>query len=465
MSSASDPHAASKSQKAQTFFTYGNDAAVKANFDYAIQMYQEACKLAPETLVYRQALRGIERRKFENEPAKVGRLAGARTQTIKLRARTSRAKGNYAHAIEVCEEAFAHNPWDVGAAREAAEACELLGYKELAQWFLESVQNVATDADFFRYMARVHEANNAWQKAIAAWERVKKIYPDDEDAHRQMNALSASATIQRSGLGDSLQKREAAAKAEQDRARDASHELDELKQPQLTPEDRWAKEIRENPTQVGPYLQYAEHFRFRGQLDEAEKLLSKALKAVPDDPSLKLAHAEVQIGRIQRAIASWEKKSKARPDDVESKAKLDQLQTMLAEYEIEEFRRRVKLQPSDPRLHYELGVRLARSGNHKDAIAAFQQARSSAALKVDALHQMGLSFEAEGSLKLADRSYQDALKSADPADVSTMNALHYRLGRVAEALGNSQAAEEHYNEVAANDYGYLDVAQRLRGLN
>ena len=43
-------------------------------------------------------------------------------------------------------------------------------------------------------------------------------------------------------------------------------------------------------------------------------------------------------------------------------------------------------------------------------------------------------------------------------------ALHYRLGRVAEALGNNEAAEEHYNEVAAKDYTFLDVAQRLRRL-
>ena len=49
--------------------------------------------------------------------------------------------------------------------------------------------------------------------------------------------------------------------------------------------------------------------------------------------------------------------------------------------------------------------------------------------------------------------------------MANLNALHYRLGRVAEAQGNTEAAEEHYNEVAANDYTYLDVAQRLRNLN
>jgi hypothetical protein len=54
--------------KAKTFFVKGNDAALKSNRDYAIQMYKEACKLAPEILIYRQALRGITRAKFNDDP-------------------------------------------------------------------------------------------------------------------------------------------------------------------------------------------------------------------------------------------------------------------------------------------------------------------------------------------------------------------------------------------------------------
>ena len=77
----------------------------------------------------------------------------------------------------------------------------------------------------------------------------------------------------------------------------------------------------------------------------------------------------------------------------------------------------------------------------------------------------GQSFEANGALKLAERHYQEALRAADANDHKTVNELHYRLGRIAESLGNKSEAEEHYNEVAANDYGYLDVAQRLRDLN
>src|SRR5687768_17080917 len=72
----------SESSKAQTFFQYGNDAALKNNFAYAIDMYQRACKLDPGNLLYRQALRGIERKKFGGDPGKVSRLVGAKNQPI-----------------------------------------------------------------------------------------------------------------------------------------------------------------------------------------------------------------------------------------------------------------------------------------------------------------------------------------------------------------------------------------------
>jgi tetratricopeptide (TPR) repeat protein len=180
---------------------------------------------------------------------------------------------------------------------------------------------------------------------------------------------------------------------------------------------------------------------------------------------LQQAYADVQMTRMKRAIESWTQRIRDRPDDMAAKAKLDQLTQLLSDYEIKEYRRRSAASPEDTNLHYQLGLCLARAGLHDEAIAEFQQARSSPALKIQALTQAGLSFEANGAYKLADRTYGEAIKALEDGDSTNFLLLHYRLGRVAEALGNSEAAEEHYNEVAAKDYAYLDVAQRLRNLN
>jgi tetratricopeptide (TPR) repeat protein len=462
MSSDADAGNEKAKERAKSYFQYGNDAALKNNYDYAVNMYQSACKIDAANLIYRQALRGIERRKFGNDPAKVGKLVGMKTNPIRLKTKAARAQSKWLQMLEICEEVFVINPWDVGASREAAEACEHLEFHAVGQWLLESVQTQATEADFFRHLARVEEQNAAWPKAIQAWERVRKLDPTDETASRKINALSANATIQRAGLTDAIDKRNEQAAAPP--APPTADELEALALAKLSPEERLLKEIQDHPEHVGPYLDLAEIHRSRNQLEDAEKVLARGLKIHSKEESLLLAHAEIQLARLQNAIEVLTKRSLEKPQDEAIKAKLKQYTQMKLDYEVKEYGRRAKLHADDHTVQLQLAKALARAGKHQEAIAAFQVARSNPALRVDALHQVGLSFEALGNLKLAERNYQDALKAADQNDVNLLIALHYRLGRVAEAQGNNQAAEEHYNEVAAIDYAYLDVAERLKNL-
>jgi tetratricopeptide (TPR) repeat protein len=454
-------------QKAKTFFEYATDAAKKSNLDYAIAMCRQACKLVPDNMVYRQTLRGVERKKFNGDPKGVGKLVGVRNQPLIMQARSARSKGKFHEALEHCEDAFVNNPWDVGAARVAAEAAEGLGLGALSQWLIDSVQAVAKDADFFRFAAGIYETNESWAKAIACWEQVKKINPNDQDVSRKINALSAAGTIKRSGLDEALDQR--AVQARQDAAAPVESmeaKLDRLKQEQLTPEQRLVKEIVSDPKALHAYVQLADIYRQRSDLEKAEKVLAKGLKANPNDAGLMSIYEDTQIGRLKRAIEGQTHRVQERPEDTGAKVKLDELTEMLNKYQVQAYRRRVTLHPEDSNLHYQFGIILAQVGMHDEAIGEFQQARSSSdlVLKIQALLQTGLSFEANGAPKLAERNYKDALKLLEPEDKENFNALHYRLGRVAETLGNNEAAEEHYNEVAANDYTYLDVAQRLRRL-
>jgi tetratricopeptide (TPR) repeat protein len=207
-------------------------------------------------------------------------------------------------------------------------------------------------------------------------------------------------------------------------------------------------------------------YRQRSELDKAEKVLAKGLKANPNDHGLASVYEDTQISRLRKARDSQKQRVQQYPEDTAAKAKLDQLNQMLDKYEIEAFRRRVNLHPEDAKLHLELGLILARVGDHDGAIAEFQQSRASTVTsqKIQSLYHLGLSFEANNSPKLAERNYKEALRVLEPEDKEHFLALHYRLGRVAETLSNNEAAEEHYNEVAAIDYSYLDVAERLKRL-
>ncbi|HEV3120683.1 MAG TPA: hypothetical protein VGY53_02215 [Isosphaeraceae bacterium] len=454
-----------KIQRVQVLFKTGLDAAQKSNHDYAIQMIKECCQLEPENLRFRKTLREIERRKFGGDPSKVGRMVVTKNGPIRTRAAMAKAKSQWTHVLEVCEEAFVNNPWDVAAAEHAADAAEHLGLRELAEWQLESVIPQANDAAFFRHLAHIHEINEHWQKAILAWERVYKLNPNDQEAKRQINSLSASATIARSGLNEAIHKSAEGTSGPEVFVADP----EELKHNALAPEERLQKEIQAEPSRIGLYLELAEHYKLQSRLDDAYKILNLGVNNNPEDSILHTALAEIQILRLEKFRDIYLRKAEADPTDTNSRAKADQAQQKLNEYELRELQRLIESQPGNASLCYKLGLCLARSGRHEQAIAELQKvARSDANLKAEALLHAGKSFEAKGVLKLAERTYADALKAleaTDPNNLEMLNDLHYSLGKVAEAMGNLQAAEEHYNEVAANDYGFKDVAERLRNLN
>ncbi len=228
------------------------------------------------------------------------------------------------HALDVCEEAFTHNPWDVAAAREASEAAEEMGALQLAEWYVESVAAQAKDAEFFRHAAHVHERTSTGTRPSPAGSRSRSYDPNDESCKpadqrplRQRRRSSARGWKNRS--------RQRAKPAEQ-ASEDLAAKLERLKQEQLSPEDRWQKEIHENPNQIWPYLNLAEHHRNRSQFEAAEKILAQGLKANPKEPMLQQAYADVQMIRMKRAIEPYDPATATIvPKTWRSKAKLDQL--------------------------------------------------------------------------------------------------------------------------------------------
>ena len=56
--------------------------------------------------------------------------------------------------------------------------------------------------------------------------------------------------------------------------------------------------------------------------------------------------------------------------------------------------------------------------------------------------QAGLSFKANGVIKLAERNFEDAVRAVDMKDTATLMELHYNLGLLSEEQGNLAIAEE-----------------------
>ena len=447
-------------RKAASFFQHANEAALKNNLDYAIQMLGEALKIDPNNLLYRQTLRGVERRRFQNDPGKVGLFATAKTKPIHLRIRGEKSRKRWERVLEVCEESFRVHPWDVTAARDAAEAAVELDNHPLACWLLESVHAQGEgQIAYMRQLAHVYELTEQYAKAIACWEAVRRKDPHDEEARRQINALSASATIKRSGLHEAIDKHQNPV------AEINLPGLDDLKAKVESPVQRLVRIIKAEPEEIRNYLELSDLLRAQNRYDDAEKVLARGRLALPDEELLRESHTDIQMERLRRAIGDVTKRVELNPEDEAITGKLGSLRAKLQGLELHELKHRVEVRANDMGLRFRLAEAYRRAGRTDEAIAELQQVRNDPEYRVRALLATGQAFELKGLPKLAQRSYQDALKAVEAGETKPLLAIHYHLGKVAETLGDRAAAEEHYGEVAAIDYGYSDVAERLRALN
>lgn len=467
MTSEVDPR---KAQRAQAYFETGMDAANRRNFDYALQMIGDACKIAPTNLTYRKGLRAIHRMRYENDPSKVGMMARARAQTIRAQIRLAKSTGAWQKVLDTCEDAFTLNPWDVGTAMDAAEAALELGASDLAEWNLASVSEEAEDnLDYLWLRIRVFESMGKWDAAIRCADSIREKSPADQDITSKINELSAKAMMARSGLSAaSAGKRTEGAEQAGSDVRAVSHEpaSEAARLPgsgaPKSREDALRHKLEKNPEDIQAAVELAEIYKSSDRWKEADWLLHEMLGRWPSDEMLRHIFANTHLERMDRMLAKWDEHLAEHPDDAEARSKRAELVRKRDDFEIGEFRRRVESNAADAESQFRLGSALARAQRWEEAIAAFQKARNDAQWKVKALTAAGECFEKDGSPRLAERSYSDALKSVSGDDTVMLNELHYRLGTLAERMGKLQEAEDHYNEVAANDFGYKDIAKRLR---
>jgi len=462
MTSEVDPR---KAQRAQAYFETGMDAANRRNFDYALQMIGDACKIALTNLTYRKGLRAVHRMRYENDPSKVGMMARARTQTIRAQIRLAKSTGAWQRVLDTCEDAFTLNPWDVGTAMDAAEAALEMGASDLAEWNLASVSEEAEDnLDFLWLRIRVFETLGKWDAAIRCADAIREKSPSDQNITSKINELSAKAMMARSGLSATTAGSEEAGSEVRAESRETTAETPNhtgSAKPKSR-EDTLRQKLEVTPEDIQAAVELAEIYKSSDRWKEADRLLHETLAHWPSDEMLRHIFANTHLERMDRMLAKWDDHLAEHPDDAEARSKRAELIRKRDDFEIGEFRRRVGANPADAESQFRLGSALARALRWEEAIAAFQKARNDARWKVKALTAAGECFEKDNSPRLAERSYSDALKSVPGEDTAMSNELHYRLGTLAERMGKLQEAEDHYNEVAANDFGYKDVAKRLR---
>ena len=456
---------AEKKQIAADCWKKGSEAMSKENWDYAIEMFGKSVMLVPDNLLYRQTLRGVERKKY-GDNGSGAKMAGLRLTKVKTRVKTSRLKKNWDAVDRAVEDGLKINPWEANLLFELGVAARERGFSEVAT---DAMRNaLANDTDnkvFARTLAELLESRGDYSEASKIWQRLAKLDPSDAEARTKAMQVLTDNVIDRGGYEGAETTRDAMADEEVAK-RLGTASGGQADGPGQSEEADLVHAVRREPEMVEHRLNLANHYRKSGKLEEAASTLKETLEISGGDAGIRENLEDVELDLLRQNLNLARDKSAADDGDEEALRNVKALNGELIKREIEIFSSRVQRYPNDLKMKFELGTRFVKIKKYAQAIPLFQVCVKDNRLETGALTSLGKCFIAEKKGKLAKRQFEKAVESISQIDEPELyKEVHYWLARLLEEEGDRSTAEHHYTEVLAVDYEYKDTLARMEGLS
>ncbi|MBX3434886.1 MAG: hypothetical protein KF847_16330 [Pirellulales bacterium] len=461
------PLTAAVRQRLQKVFDHAQRSLDKQDFDYAIQLLGQCVAEDPGNLIYLQTFLATLEKKLGGvkRPSTIASLKVKSHRSALVKAAE---KGDWDAAFQAGCAALAVSPWDATTLMALADACQELGCHEPQLYCLRwALKAAPKDAVLNRAAALALQRMGQFDQAIACWHRVEQVKPHDEEAQNAISRLSVEKTIHDGGYDPELLgsgRKEPLAHLP---AKVTGEGAEGTEAPsEQSAEERIEAAIAANPGDATPYLQLADFYAHRRDLDGVERALDRANQATGggnlavrdriEDLHIAQAYRQVQIAEQHHAHEKTP----------ESEAVLSQARTHASQVELEVFTARADRDPQNPRLKFELGMRLRRVGKWKEAITALQAARGDVKRKALVLLELGECFQKIEQYKLALSNYEGAIEAAAENPEADVHKLAlYRAGVLATGLRELDLAERRLTTLAGLDFGYRDVAERLDKIN
>jgi tetratricopeptide (TPR) repeat protein len=481
-------------------FERANQVVATGNYDYGIRLLLSCCKLDPGNLIYRQALRRTEKAKYRNN-MRGSMFAWMTTWPIRARIKTALRARDYLKVLEYGERLLTRNPWDIGAQMDMADAAEVLGLLDLAIWNLEQArQKQASDVHLNRALAHLYEKRGNFTQAIALWELVRKVKPGDAEAQQKIKDLAADDTIARGQYGANLPGNQgpAAEPPSESKGRGKKKEStadmpalatswwaqgaaptapggDPASKPASSDtaevpflKDRLEREaaplrarLKDDPTSSYLYLQLAAVFRRGNELDRARAVLQEGLGPTGNAFELSLELADLDIEPFRRNLSITEEKLKADKENAELRRLRARLRKEINTRELDMHRQKADRYPTEMGHRYEVGVRLLRAGQVDEAIRELQLSRADPRHRWQSLLYLGHCFKARNNWRLAQRNFEESLKSLPAGEATNRKEILYELAVGCAEANDLAHAIDMGHELANIDFSYRDIGRLL----
>lgn len=459
------------------------EAAERRNYEYAIDLYLQALKLAPDTAVARRELRAVENRQAKEKGTSF--FGKAKTVALHMQVYALFKTRKYDAAIEKAEEALKADPGSVGVLMLLGQAAADAGYRQTAIVTFEDIKAMNAGGNpkklvaALRHLAIAYENDNKVKEAMDTWSIVVRHAPGDREASVKLRDLSAKtmtaqietsaakAPGERGAVARSTQTDEQKA-ATARMARETAIDI-KTKDDLLAAIEDSKKDIQERPEDPRLYAKLGDFHKQDGNYVDAKRAFETACEKDPNNYTWVMRLHDLEIWKMVHALRALEAKAKA--GDAAARAQYQKDRLTLLEYRLNSYVEREKRYPTASNIKYELGIvydELARARSDKglfdEAIKRFQSTFQDPKYRVDSGYRMGLGFQAKGQYDLALKRFEETLRTLELKDERWKN-LTYAKADTLQRAGQRDDAKSVFLEVYEIDVSFKDVAKRVESLS
>jgi tetratricopeptide (TPR) repeat protein len=448
--------------KAREFYNKAISALERNNLDYCIEMFQQCLALEPNLIQARKFLRAAQMKRSESQGGLKRMMLKAQTAPLMTKAKMAVSK-NPVEAMALAEQILSEDPKNGQALTLLAEAAEAAKFPETAIQTLEHYTKLSSrDTKALHWLARLYATINRHDMAREIYDRLLQINPSDFDAQKGAKDATAKGAMQTGGweeagsYRDVMKDKEEAVALEQDarvvRAEDVIENHIQEKLTKLSQEPD-SPVIRRDLGKL-----YAQKGDFDTALSYLEKLFAEEAGA---DPTLEKEISETKAKRITAKIA--EKKKQLTSNPANAAAIQNEIATLEQEHDqlqLAEASRLVEHYPNDLMYRFDLGVLYMKTGNTQGAVEQLQKSVSQPQRRIASLNYLGQCFQQMGLHDLAIDQYTKAIEEIPMMD-GLKKELLYNLASAYEAIGENDKAVSEYKKIAAVDFGFKDVREKI----
>ncbi|MDG2380141.1 MAG: hypothetical protein P8N76_00565 [Pirellulaceae bacterium] len=423
-------------------------------------MFSECVLNDPGNLEYVEAMLSNLQRKYKNNK-RGARLKGFGGRGVFKKAVASE---DWEEVLRMGMDLLKTNPWDVTALRGLANACKANHYNEVELRYLKNALDVnSKDIEVNKHCAESLARMGQFDQAIVCWHRIEELDKGNVEAKKKMSELTlakqlggtlpeaaSSSTAKQPGKPADTPAKSAPVPAKSSKTvEDSTPSVETLEQA-----------LAKDAGNLDHYVQLAQIHTENQRFREAYQTLKKALEASGGrnlQIQQRMEEAQIRMIRSQVVIAEQraesEKTTEANDLVRRFRAELNRQELLIYNGRCERF-------PDDLALRSELGVRLRRDGNFREAIKAFEMARNDANLRAAATLEMGECFQHLKRYGNAMKCYQSS-STDQTAKPEVRKLALYRAAVLATALKNLEAATGYLEKVIELDPDYRDARPRL----